>query len=229
MATSSLSNDFIVWGLDQTAYGPVELPMLVGWVKEERVLADTWIFTCKSSSWQRAQEIPELSMFFGQPPVAAKPGVSARQLRRVKILATMTDEQLERFSRVVDVERIPQWTVVVKQGEHGDSMYLVLEGELRVRMEVMGKETILATLGPGDFFGDIAIFDLGPRAADVVANSDAVLVKVTSKSLDVLGKESPDLSAAFLKAVGRTLTARIRADNKRHSDSVKFNRAAGSP
>ena len=64
MATLSSQHDFIVWGIDQTPYGPVELPTLVSWVKDERVTADTWIFAGKTCAWQRAGELPELQMFF---------------------------------------------------------------------------------------------------------------------------------------------------------------------
>ena len=112
------------------------------------------------------------------------------------------------------------------QGEPGDTMYFILEGELRVRINVAGKETILATLGAGEFFGDISLFDQGPRSADVVANADSLLVKISSRAFDELAKEAPELATPFLRAIGKTLTARIRADNKRYGDSVKFARAA---
>src|SRR4029077_6141191 len=64
MAAFASEADFIVWGIDQTPYGPVELPTLVAWVKDERVTADTWIFAGKSSSWQKASDMPELQLFF---------------------------------------------------------------------------------------------------------------------------------------------------------------------
>jgi len=235
MAAQSRENDFIVWGIDQTPYGPVELPTLVSWVKDERVTADTWIFAEKTGDWLKASTLPELQMFFRSKPrsnsngngVAVSPrGIETGHLRRIKILASMTDEQLERFAGFMEVEKVPQWAVVVKQGEFGDSMYFILEGELRVRLEVLGRETILTTLGPGDFFGDMALFDHGPRAADVVANTDALVVKLSAAAVDELAKTAPDLAAQFLRAVGKTLTARIRADNKRYGDSVKFARAA---
>src|SRR6185436_1640288 len=99
------------------------------------------------------------------------------------------------------------------QGEVGDAMYLILEGELRVRINVMGKETILTTLGIGEFFGDISLFDHGPRSADVVANSDSVLLKISSSAFDQLAKAAPEIATPFLRAVGQTMSARIRADN----------------
>src|SRR5262245_5000129 len=232
MASVATSTDFIVWGIDQTAYGPVELPMLVSWVRDERVTADTWVFAGNTSSWQKASQIPELQMFFrprgggGATAVESVTGIDTRALRRVKILANMTDEQLERFGRYMVAEKIPQWSEVVKQGDRGESMYLILQGELRVRIHVAGRETILTTLTVGEFFGDISLFDQGPRSADVVANVDSVVVKISASAFEQLAKEAPDIATPFLLAIGKTLTARIRADNKRYGDSVKFSRAA---
>ena len=236
MAAVSTDTGFIVWGIDQTAYGPVELPTLVSWVKDGRVTADTWIYAAKSASWQKAPEVPELQMFFrskGGGPAAdaaaatSPSGIDPRALRRIKILAGMTDEQLERFAQFVEVEKVPQWSVIVKQGDAGDTMYFILDGELRVRINVMGKETILATLSAGDFFGDVALFDHGPRSADVVANTDSTVVRFSAAAFDELAKAAPEIATPFLRAVGRTLSARIRTDNKRYGDSVKFARAAG--
>jgi len=116
---------------------------------------------------------------------------------------------------------------LVTQGEIGDSMYMILQGELRVRVMIGQKETILTTLGPGDFFGDISLFDHGPRSADVVANTDSALLKLKSADFQKLCAEVPDVAAPLLVAVGRTLTARIRADNKRLGDSIRWSRAGG--
>jgi len=91
----------------------------------------------------------------------------------------------------------------------------VMAGELRARVVVNGRETILATFGPGDFFGDIALFDHGPRSADVVANVDSTLLKITATAFDRLTREAPALATPFLQATARTLSARIRADNKK--------------
>ena len=235
MAAIATETGFIVWGIDQTAYGPVELPTLVSWVKDERVTADTWIYAAQHGSWQKAAEVPELQMFFhskrdgvagGVAAMTTPRGIDPRALRRIKILSSLTDEQLDRFAQFVEVEKIPQWTVIVKQGDPGDSMYCILEGELRARINVLGQETILATLSAGDFFGDISLFDRGPRSADVVANSDSLVVKITTAAFDKLAAEAPDIATPFLRAVGRTLSARIRTDNKRYGDSVKFTRAA---
>jgi CRP-like cAMP-binding protein len=231
--------------VDNVVYGPVDLPTLVGWIKEERVTENTWVYSEKDECWRKASQVVELRMFFrkAEAPTASSPakqpgdsGVSeetavfARKpgsLRRVKIFADMTDEQLSRFVVFMHVQRVKQFNQIVKQGDHGDAMYLVLEGELRVRMMIGGKETILVTLGPGEFFGEISLFDHGPRSADVLANQDSLLLKISSDSFLRLVSEAPDLAAPFLFAMSKTLTARIRADNKRYRDTLNFARAAG--
>src|SRR5512133_3041105 len=117
MTASAGKNDFIVWGIDQTAYGPVEIPDLVSWVKDGRVFADTWVFVGRSASWQKAGELPELQMFFSRhrAPGHAEPAanrVSPGALRRIKILATLTNEQLEKFAGFAVMEKGPQWSGV---------------------------------------------------------------------------------------------------------------------
>jgi len=223
--------------VDNVVYGPVELPILVSWVKDERVTASTWVFTEKEDGWQKASQVPELRMFFqakssGMPPpdLAATPssiGIKPGSLRRVKILAELTDPQLERFGQFMEVQPARQWAEIVRQGQHGDAMYLVLEGELRVRLMIGGKETTLVTLNAGEFFGEISLFDQGPRSADVVSNMDSVLLKISTTAFARLQLEAPDLATPFLLAICKTLTARIRADNKRYRDSVAFARTAG--
>lgn len=229
MAAQGDSVNFYIWGVDQSAYGPVELPTLISWIKDARVEADTWVFLERDVAWRRAGDIPELQMFFRKKsaaPAVVPGGISAGALRRVKILASLTDPQLERLAQLMELQRIKQWTVIVKQGDPGDAMYLILEGELRARLMTGGKETTLSTLGPGDFFGDMSLFDQGPRSADVVANVDSTVLKITASAFENLAKEAPDLAAPFLMSTAKTLAARIRADNKRLGDSVKFKSAS---
>ncbi|HUD47433.1 MAG TPA: cyclic nucleotide-binding domain-containing protein [Candidatus Baltobacteraceae bacterium] len=228
---------YSIWAADNVVYGPVELPTLIAWVKDQRVLADTWIFDGNNDRWRKASALPELQLFFRKKTTTAitsdaelfidKSGITPGMLRRVKALAELSDEQLTRFSAFMEPQTIRQFAQIVKQGDPDDGMYLVLDGELRVRLMINGKETILATLGPGECFGEIALFDQGPRSADVVANRESILLKISSESFEKLRREAPELSAPILFSISKSLAARIRADNKRIKDSVSFARAAG--
>jgi hypothetical protein len=210
-------NDYFIWGIDDSPYGPVELPTLVNWIKDERVLATTWVYARRDSTWQRASDLTELKMFFGKKfdRTTTGIGITPGSLRRIKILANLSDAQLSHLSDFLEPQNISQWSVIVRLGDPGDAMYFVTDGELRARVMTGDRETILSTFGPGDFFGDIALFDHGPRSADVVANVDSTVLRLSSVAFERLAKEAPSLATPFLQATSRTLASRIRADNKR--------------
>jgi CRP-like cAMP-binding protein len=136
-------------------------------------------------------------------------------LRRIKILGNLSDVQLARLSDFMELQECPINAVVFRQGDVGDAMFLVLGGEFRARMIAGEGETIFATFRTGDFFGDMALFDNGPRSADVVANMDSSLIKISGVNFYRLIREAPALATPFLQATARTLSSRIRADNKR--------------
>jgi CRP/FNR family transcriptional regulator, cyclic AMP receptor protein len=235
METDSATPGFMIWGVDNVVYGPVDLPTLIKWVKDERVTPQTWIHLQTENRWQLAQNIGELQMFFASTPGSQPslntpviPGVTVKPsiLRRVRILAGLTDEQLQRFLELMEPRQVSQWEEIVKEGSPGDAMYLLLEGEVRVRLIIAGKESILATLCAGEFFGEVALFDHGPRSADVIANTNCLLLKIPTAAFQKLIQDVPELAAPFLYSIGRTLIARIRADNKRYRDSIAFARTA---
>src|ERR1043166_4109584 len=100
-------SNFRMWGADDVVYGPVELPTLISWMKEERVTADTWIFSEREDRWHKAAQLPELRMFFQSKSATAPPssgpgdltslGIKPGSLRRVKVFADFAEPQLERF------------------------------------------------------------------------------------------------------------------------------------
>src|SRR3989442_985308 len=116
MPTSNIQSDetphYRVWGLDNVAYGPVELPVLTNWVLDERVTAETWVFAEENRAWLRAAQLPELTMFFerrssaaGANPegsIARPERIKIGSLRRIKNLADMEEKQLESFVQFME-------------------------------------------------------------------------------------------------------------------------------
>ena len=222
---------FFIWGIDDAPYGPVDLAVLTDWIKDARVLPDTWVFARRTGAWQQAAGIPELKELFDQqtgmvPGASSRAGITPGSLRRIKILAELNDAQLEHLLDFMELQRVAQWSVVVRQGDPGDAMFLILSGELRARTLMGDRETILATFGPGDFFGDMSLFDHGPRSADVVANADSTVLRISVAAFDRLTREAPALATPFLRATAKTLAARIRADNKRFNQLTQQFRAS---
>lgn len=209
---------YFIWGIDDSPYGPVEFPVLLDWVKEGRVMANTWVFNRSSADWKRASQCVELQPHLGTvQEISSRLGLTPGLLRRIKILGSLQDAQLAHLCDFIELEEVPAYSILFKQGDVGDAMYLVLAGELRARTIFNGAESILATVRAGDFFGDMALFDNGPRSADVVANMDSSLLKISAVNFYRMIREAPALAAPFLQSTVRTLSSRIRADNKRLS------------
>ncbi len=234
MSEAPFNTGFTVWANDRTPHGPMDLLKLISWVKRGQIVAGTWIFDSRNATWARAADVPELQMYFQAwahlPPaqagvVGATEAIDIRALRRIKLLSYFTDEQLERFTQFVAAEHMPPQAVIVKQGDCGNAMYVILEGELSVRMNVGGLETELASLSVGDFFGDFAMFDHGPRSASVGARTSCLLLKISVEAFERLSHDATDLATPFLRAIGKTLAARIRAANKHHGEAVKYSQA----
>lgn len=231
MEPTTTSPQFYLWGTDEKAYGPVDLPQLMAWAQEERILSGSWLYDCQRGAWRLAASMPELAPCFSEN-TAVLPGQSvlkAGALRRIKTFAELSDAQIQQFIACMQLVQVKQWEVVVKAGDTGDSMYLILQGELRVRLMVQGRESLLATLQTGEFFGEVSLFDTGPRSADVVANQDSLLLKIRADAFRELLARQPELAGPFLLAAGKTMTARLRTSNKRYHDSLLFARASTSP
>jgi len=219
---------YYVWGIDNIAYGPVELPALVSWIKQERVLDNTWVFAGGSSGWTKAIELAELKPLFGKKepgtstPAKTGPKVSPATLRRVKMLALADDKLLESLLRYLEPIEVRPFTVLTRPGEPADAMYFLLEGELRAYVLLEGRESTLGTLLPGDSFGEIALLDHGARSAFVAANQPSLLLKLSAVSFAQILREAPALATPFVLGLARALASRMRWLTKRYEDSVHF-------
>jgi hypothetical protein len=240
MKSREMTSEYSVWGKDGIAYGPIDLTVLTQWVREGRVTQDTWVLFVPADRWQRAVEMLELQDTFrarartlpeqASAGAALGPGrFEVEALRQVKVLAGLHEEQSESFARYMERVEIPQFGHIVRKGDHGDAMYLVLEGELRALTIVDGRESTLTTIAPGEAFGEISLLDQGPRSADVIANQDSVLLRITAAAFERLLREAPALAMPLLLGLSRALVGRVRHLTKRYEDSIHLIRAAKPP
>jgi CRP-like cAMP-binding protein len=229
---ADVNANYRVWGHDNIAYGPVELPALVTWIKQGKVTSKSWVFKEADRAWSRAADLTELKLLFKSklPPQAAASaaslGIQPGSLRRVKMLADVDETLLASLLPYLEVVKMPPFGTVVIKGEPSDSMYMVLEGEVRARVLIDGQETTLATMGVGECFGELGLVDKSPRSADVIANLPSTLVKVSEAALRKLFAEAPALAAPFMFALTHVIAQRVRDMTKRYEDSIQFSRAA---
>ena len=96
--------------------------------------------------------------------------------------------------------------VIIRQGDVGDCMYVIQEGQVEIIHESQGKEIQLQVHGPGAFFGEMAIFDKDVRSATVRALGDAKVLTVDKKNLMRRVHEDPSLAFKLVE----TMSQRIR-------------------
>ena len=175
--------------------------------------------------------MPELKILFksktpGAEPAGPAHGITPGSLRRIKIFADMDERQLASFLQYMEVLKLLPNAIVFSKGQLGDAMFLVLQGEVRARVMIGGRESTLSTMGVGECFGELAVIDESPRSADVIANVESVLLKISAGALKRVFQEAPALAAPFLLALNKTITSRVRTLTKRYEDSILFARTA---
>jgi CRP-like cAMP-binding protein len=120
---------------------------------------------------------------------------------RVPLFANLDKKHLNYLANVARRSSYRPGEIIVRKGEKGDELCLILAGQVEVRSG--GK--VLANLGKGDFFGEIALFDNQPRSADVVAVSPTTCFGIARPSFQrILGKE-PKMVPGIMKELANRL------------------------
>lgn len=137
---------------------------------------------------------------------------SLELLSRVPLFAELSQSELDRIASVAIPRSFPRGVRVFHEGDHSDACYIVRSGDLRVTREHPdGRAIALATLGPGDFFGELAMFDGGIRSASVETLSEVELLALPASDVRRVVSEHGDLAAKLIVAI----TRRLRETNER--------------
>ncbi len=128
-------------------------------------------------------------------------------LGHAPIFSSLTDRQLKSLAKTTKVVAFPANARVVKQGEPGVGLYVVLSGAAEVRQ---GERT-LARLGPGQFFGEMTLVDEQPRSADVVAVMPSECAVLSRWEFWGFAKGEPEVLQGVLKEMARRLRETNRA------------------
>lgn len=133
-------------------------------------------------------------------------------LRRVPLFSELEETELEKFSRVTIPRSFPAGSRVFHEGDHSDACYIVQSGSFRVTHEHSdGRAITLATVGPGEIFGELAMLDGEVRSASVDVLEDGELLALPARDVRRLLAEHPEIAIKFLQ----DLVRRLRRTNER--------------
>ena len=133
-------------------------------------------------------------------------------LSRVPAFETLGENELQRVAEVAVPRRFGRHEVIFREGDDSDTCYIVRSGQARaVREHPDGRTITLARFGPGDIFGELAMFDDEKRSATVELVEDTEVVGILSTDMRRLMREHPDIAPKLVISLGR----RLRVANER--------------
>ena len=140
-------------------------------------------------------------------------GIDAIELlRRVPLLAGLAEPELVRIAQVAVPRSYPKGSRVFHEGDASDACYVIRSGEVRITREHSdGRAIALATLGPGEIVGELAMLDGEVRSASVEAVADVGLLPLAASDMRGLLERNPAITSKLVIA----LTRRVRETNER--------------
>ena len=143
-----------------------------------------------------------------EPAAGAEPATQdhADRLRQVELFASLDEPQLALVASRVQAVSFPAGHIIVREGEVGSGMYLVVRGRVRVLHHGHG----VTDYGPGEYFGELSLIDQQPRIASVQALEATDCLALASWDLTRLLEEHPPVTVALLRETVRRLRATTR-------------------
>lgn len=129
-------------------------------------------------------------------------GDSSAHFRNLPIFQGCSEDQLREIDRVADEVHIQAGRTVLRQGDLGQEFAVIIDGEA----DVVKDGEVVARLGPGAYFGEVALLDSITRTASVVAATDLTLEVIDRRGFNTLLDDLPSLSRAMLKGLAHRMS-----------------------
>jgi CRP-like cAMP-binding protein len=142
----------------------------------------------------------------------SSPAETLAFLREVRLFKDIELPELAVLAQSLREHLLKRGQVLFREGEVGEEMFVVVRGSIVVSKAVKDRvEQVLARVSPGDFFGEMSLFDRSPRSATIQAESDATLLSLDREALRRLTEVNPRAAAALFYALVQVFIERLRA------------------
>lgn len=150
-------------------------------------------------------------------PVSDETAELARRLAAFPLFDVLSDGARSGLAAQLERRHVRRGEVIFAEGEPGDAIHLVLDGKIKIsRTSADGRENLLAVMAPGDVFGELSLFDPGPRTATASAVVPTELASLSHTELSAYLAQRPDAAQLLLRVLAR----RLRRTNDAMSDLV---------
>jgi CRP/FNR family cyclic AMP-dependent transcriptional regulator len=135
-------------------------------------------------------------------------------LKNVSIFKDLDDSELGQIAEVCKEEKFVSGEYIFREGESGNRLYLIVDGEVRISRDVPGSgEEALAVLKRGSLFGEMAVFDRTERSTHAISNGGTTVLTISRPDFEMLLDFNREMAYKVLWSVTRLLSARLRSTN----------------
>jgi CRP/FNR family cyclic AMP-dependent transcriptional regulator len=131
-------------------------------------------------------------------------------LKEVPLFAALSGPQLSRLAGIAEEVSYGPGRMIVRDGTPGVAFYVITEGRAKVIKGKIASAGGRARLGPGDFFGELALLDGGPRSASVVADGPITTIRIERRPFRSLLRDEPDIALKLLEGMARRMRGMTR-------------------
>lgn len=127
-------------------------------------------------------------------------------LARAGILQGVSPDATAALAQHLQHISFPRRHTVFTEGDPGDDLYIILDGKVKIHHRTtQGRETLIALLGPADMFGELALFDPGPRTSTVITVTEVNAVRMDRRALRAWIAAHPEIAEQLLRVLARRL------------------------
>ena len=138
-------------------------------------------------------------------------------VRRAPLFTALDESAALSLRASMDTVKIAKGSILFKEGDDGEHLYVIVDGKLKLGTSSGdGRENLLSILGPGEMFGELSLFDPGPRTSTATAVTDAKLLSLSHEKVIPWLKQNPEVSLQLLTR----LSQRLRRTNEAVGDLV---------
>jgi CRP/FNR family transcriptional regulator len=136
---------------------------------------------------------------------------------KTPLFAALDEATAQRLIESMQRTQLHRGETVFTEGDPGDTLYVILSGKVKLaRTSSDGRESLMSVLGPGEMFGELSLFDPGPRLSSAIAVADTKLISLGHQDLTLFLRDHPEVAMQMLSGMAH----RLRRTNEGLSDLV---------
>jgi len=139
-------------------------------------------------------------------------------IREIPLFDPLDYEEVSVVAKYLSMRRVPTQTYLIREGEVGEFMFFIVEGEVEIRLASQGPQQVVAVYSAGSTVGEMSLLDDYTRSATVLSSKETEILILSRTKFESLLLTEPKLGIKLLKGLGKIISLRLRSAHGRFAD-----------